>query len=57
MELGFGIIVGCVIFMAIKLHKIDSKLNTFHENWLNQENRTHHLPDDMKRDIKRSKGN
>ncbi|MFL3023810.1 MAG: hypothetical protein ACJZ16_04800 [Methylophilaceae bacterium] len=56
MELGFGIIVGCVIFMAIKLQKIDSKLNTFHENWLNQENRIHHLPDDMKRDIKRSKG-
>ena len=22
MELGFGILVGCVVFMAIKLHKI-----------------------------------
>ena len=46
MELGFGIIVGCVIFMAIKLHKIEKKLNLFHEHWFNQENKTMHSEDD-----------
>jgi len=46
----FIFILGCAI------QRVQDAVQSFHENWLNQENKIHHLDDDIKRDIKRNRG-